>query len=58
MCTGDLTLMNFKATTWNGKPAYDPQFEVNRSCRKWDRINNWALERALMDDANIDLIII
>ena len=39
--------MGFTPTTWEGKIAYDPQFEVRRTCRDWDRIHAWARERSV-----------
>jgi hypothetical protein len=39
--------MTFSRTILDGNIAYDPHFEVRRTCRNWDKINNWARERSV-----------
>ncbi|KAK0610740.1 hypothetical protein B0T14DRAFT_412240, partial [Immersiella caudata] len=43
-CSADITPMIYDRTLLNGRIAYDPNFEVRRTCRNWDKINNWARE--------------
>ncbi|KAK0648253.1 hypothetical protein B0T16DRAFT_455738 [Cercophora newfieldiana] len=61
-CAADITPLTFTRTTLNGRVAYDPSphFEMRRTCRNWDKINNWARERSLMNDPNLanDLLIV
>jgi len=39
--------MAYSRATWEGKVAYDPHFEVQRTCRNWDKINDWAQKRSV-----------
>ncbi|KAK4450452.1 hypothetical protein QBC34DRAFT_379166 [Podospora aff. communis PSN243] len=57
-CSADITPMTYSMVMLDGRIAYDPHFEVRRTCRNWDKINDWARQRSLLNDPEIDLLIV